>query len=262
MAFLLILFLVLLVAVGVFYRNIPTPRPLYSMVHVREVQTILTKYFPYYQQLSPARQKTFLQRVMHFIHQKQFIARGFRPVTMEMKAMIGASAVQLTFGLPKVSLAHFKRILIYQDDYYSTITRQYHRGEVNPRLQAIVLSWYSFVEGYADSSDARNLGLHEMAHALELENMIDNEEYQFFPTEAQQRWKQLVAQYIPRIETGEMTFFRPYAATNAQEFFAVAVEYFFEEASEFHHQYPELYQVLASLLCQDPLSMSVLDSRK
>ncbi len=137
---------------------------------------------------------------MNFIQQKHFVARGFQPVTLEMKAMIAASAVQLTFGLPQVSLAHFKRILIYADDYYSTITRRYHRGEVNPRLQAIVLSWQSFVEGYADVTSGQNVGLHEMAHALELENMIENEDYQFFPTEAQQRWKELVPQYIEKIQ--------------------------------------------------------------
>ena len=255
MAFLFAIFLILLASVGVFYRNIPAPRPLYTAVHAREVQTILAKYFTYYQQLPPTQQKVFLRRVVQFIQQKQFIARGFRPVTMEMKSMIGASAVQLTFGLPKVSLAHFKRILIYADDYYSTITRKYHRGEVNPRLQAIVLSWQSFVDGYADPNDARNLGLHEMAHALELENMIENEEHDFFPTEAQQQWKKLTSHYVPSIRKGETTFFRPYAATNAREFFAVAVEYFFENTIEFNRQFPELYAVLATLLNQNPLNV-------
>ena len=192
MAFSLAIFLVLLIGFAIFYRSIPTPQPLYPLVKVREIERILAKYFPYYQQLPLPQKKVFMKRVMQFIQQKQFIARGFNLVTLEMKAMIAASAVQLTFGLPQVSLTHFKRILIYADDYYSTITRRYHRGEVNPRLQAIVLSWQSFVEGYADVTSGQNVGLHEMAHALELENLIENEEYQFFPTEAQQRWKGLV----------------------------------------------------------------------
>ncbi|MEM9829618.1 MAG: zinc-dependent peptidase [Bacteroidota bacterium] len=252
MAFSLMIFLVLLIGFAIFYRSIPTPKPLYPLVKVREIEAILAKYFPYYQELPLPKKKEFLSRVMHFMQQKQFIARGFQPITLEMKAMIAASAVQLTFGLPEVSLAHFKRILIYPDDYYSTITRKYHRGEVNPRLQAIVLSWKSFVEGYADPTSGQNVGLHEMAHALELENMIENEDYQFFPTEAQQRWKELVPQYIEKIQSKETTFFRDYAATNAQEFFAVSVEHFFENTPEFQRQHPELYQVLATLLNQNP----------
>lgn len=256
MTFLFFLFLVMLVAVVAFYRNIPMPSPLYSAVHLREVQNILAKYFPYYQRLSMPQKKVFMKRVMHFIQQKQFIPREFELVTLEMKVMISASAVQLTFGLPEISMAHFKRILIYPDDYYSTITRRYHKGEVNPRLQAIVLSWRSFVEGYADANDARNLGLHEMAHALELENMIENEEYQFFPTDAQRKWKQLVPHYIESIRQKNTDFFRAYAATDAREFFAVSVEYFFEDAVRFQRQHGELYQVLVSLLNQDPKALA------
>lgn len=254
MVFLLVLFGLLLAAVMVFYRNIPLPSSWNLPGYPRKVRTILAEYFAYYHRLPPPRQKEFLVRVLQFIQRKQFIPRGFQPVTLEMKVLISASAVQLTLGLPNVSLAHFKRILIYPDDYYSTITRQYHRGEVNPRLQAIVLSWRSFVEGYAHPNDARNLGLHEMAHALELENMIENEEYGFFPTETQREWKRLLNQYLPRIKQGEITFFRPYAATNAQEFFAVSVEYFFESSAAFARQYPELYRTLVSLLNQDPIT--------
>ena len=93
-----------------------------------------------------------------------------------MTAMIASSAIQLTFGLPKINLKHFERILIYPDEYYSTINKQYHKGEVNPRLKAIVVSWKAFVAGYADPHDGINLGLHEMAHALKLENIIKNGE--------------------------------------------------------------------------------------
>lgn len=256
MAFSLAILLVLLIGFAIFYRSIPTPQPLYPLVKVQGIERILAKYFSYYQQLPLSQKKEFLKRVMQFIQQKQFIGRGFKSVTLEMKAMITASAVQLTFGLPEISLAHFKRILIYPDDYYSTITRKYHRGEVNPRLQAIVLSWRSFVEGYADPNSGQNVGLHEMAHALELENMIENEDYQFFPTEAQQRWKGLVPQYIEKIQRQDTTFFRDYAATNAQEFFAVCVEYFFEHTREFQQQHPEVYYTLATLLNQDPLQIN------
>jgi MtfA peptidase len=96
-----------------------------------------------------------------------------------MKAMIAGSAIQLTFGYPDIYFVHFWRILNYPDNYYSTITRRYHKGEVN-RRELIVLSWKSFREGFADPSDSRNLGYHEMAHALRLINIVANEEYDFY----------------------------------------------------------------------------------
>ena len=47
-------------------------------------------------------------------------------------------------------------------------------------------------------------------------------------------------------------FLRSYAGTNEAEFFAVAVEYFFERPQEFQTALPELYGTLGSLLRQDP----------
>jgi MtfA peptidase len=48
---------------------------------------------------------------------------------------------------------------------------------------------------------------------------------------------------------------RAYAGTNQPEFFAVAVEYFFELPREFKQDLPELYAVLSAMLRQDPAAM-------
>ncbi|MEM8895225.1 MAG: zinc-dependent peptidase, partial [Bacteroidota bacterium] len=140
----------------------------------KEYRAILKQYFAYYMQLGATDRKRFEQKLVRFLHSKQFVGRGLQ-ITAEVKVLISASAIQLTFGLPNVYLSYFKRILVYPNDYYSTINNRYHKGEVNPRLQLIVLSWPSFVEGYIKHDSGRNLGLHEMAHALHLENRIPNE---------------------------------------------------------------------------------------
>lgn len=210
----------------------------------------LVKYFPYYNNLDHRNRHVFEQKLMYFILSKKFIPRQFRPVTYEMKAMIGACAVQLTFGLPRVYLQHFDKILIYPDDYYSSITKQFHKGEVNPAFGAIVLSWKSFVDGYIHPTDSVNLGLHEMAHALRLENIIHNDEHDFFDDELVARFDAIAAT-ICQTETPP-EFFRPYACTNPHEFFSVAVENFFERPVAFKAAMPELYPLLTQLLNQDP----------
>ena len=210
----------------------------------------------YYQLLSPDERKIFEKRVQKFISQKQFIARGFDRVTDEMKALIAGTAIQLTFGLPSVYLRHFKRILVYQDSYYSEISKRYHKGEVNVG-GIIVLSWKSFLDGIADNTDGRNLGLHEIAHALRLENAIRNDEFGFLDQKLLTKWTSLCYEEIERISLGNGRFFRQYAATDSQEFFAVAVENFFERPVEFHAYQPELYRTLAAMLNQDPLLKKV-----
>lgn len=214
----------------------------------------LENYFLYYKNL-PSRQKSkFEKRVQHFINIKQFHARGFQKVTDEMKALIAASAVQITFGLPGIFFSHFKKILIYPDKYFSTINKKHHKGEVNPRHGVIVLSWQAFVEGYVDHQDSINLGLHEMAHALRLENSIVNNEYRFLKEDLLEAWKIEAAREVKKSKSeATSSIFRSYAFTNEHEFFAVAVENFFERPGNFADYNPELYNTLVRLLNQDPL---------
>ncbi len=211
----------------------------------------IEKYNKFYQQLPTKSKLLFEQKVNYFILRKTFIARSLPEVTDEMKALIAATAVQLTFGLPSVSLKHFDKIIIYPNDYYSTINRQYHKGEVNPRLKAIVLSWQHFVEGLANPTDGLNLGLHEMAHALKFENLIKNKEYDFFNAKEYEKWKGIAQTEMVKIKKGEDTIFRSYASVNEDEFFAVCMEIYFEQPQKLFEYNPHLYKTLSNLLRQD-----------
>ncbi|PIB37570.1 hypothetical protein BFP72_14720 [Reichenbachiella sp. 5M10] len=220
----------------------------------RSRKSILKQHFPYYTQLTEAQKRTFEQRVQRFIYQKEFIPRQIPQVTEEMQVLIAACATQLTFGFPPNTLSYFKRILVYPTDYYSTISKRYHKGEVNPKLKIIVLSWRHFVEGYLHNDDGRNLGLHEMAHALRLERRIIQLQHGHKETALQKEWESLAQREIQLIRLGKSQMFREYAGTNAEEFFSVAVENFFERPQLFNEQMPDLYRNLALLLRQDPLT--------
>lgn len=216
---------------------------------------ILEQYFPYYNSLSMENKLKFDRKLQHFIDLKHFIPRNIPVVNEEMKVLIAACAVQLTFGFPKVMLAHFNKILIYPDDYYSRINHAYHRGEVNPRMRVIVLSWKAFVEGYINPTNGRNLGLHEMAHALKFENRIFNKEFEFLDKKALIEWGVLAREEIIRIHKGQSRMFREYAGNNEEEFFSVAIENFFERPKKFKTLMPKLYANLALLLKQDPIAL-------
>lgn len=216
---------------------------------------VLQKYFKYYQQLSPANKAKFERKVAGFIYGKQFIPRNVDEVTIEAKVLIAASAVQLTFGLPEIYLRYFRRILVYPNDYYSSITKRFHKGEVNPRFGIIVLSWQSFIDGYIEPHDSKNLGLHEMAHALRLESMIRSEELPPFDEGLLKEFDEYSQRICFDPEFAGQTFFRPYACTNEHEFFSVAVENFFERPAEFKNELPDLYAIMVNLLGQDPLNL-------
>ena len=220
-----------------------------------ERKRILETYFGYYRGLTAENQQLFEYRVRTFIDMKEFIVRTDQlRLTEEMIVLISACAIQLSFGFPGIFFRHFKRILIYPDDYYSTITRQYHQGEVN-RGGIIVLSWSNFLKGYADQGDGKNLGLHEMAHAMLLENRIMNGEYEFINPEALRMWDQLAGHELIRIENGD-SLFRKYGATNKHELFAVAIEEYFERPNELRNYSSAWYHNMSTLLNQDILKIT------
>jgi MtfA peptidase len=220
-----------------------------------QFKEILDRYFVYYQRLSLANKAKFERKVTEFVFSKRFIPRNVSEVTTEAKVLIAASAVQLTFGLPNVYLRLFDKILVYPNDYYSSITKRYHKGEVNPRYGIIVLSWQSFIDGYIHPNDSRNLGLHEMAHALRFENLIRSEDYPPFHADLLERFDAFSTRICNDPSFAEQTFFRPYACTDEHEFFSVAVENFFERSAQFKRELPELYEILSKLLGQDPLQL-------
>jgi hypothetical protein len=224
----------------------------WQMHHLKASEVeFLKKYFRYYHLLPPRSQQIFERRVAVFMHSKSFIPRQMEAVSKEMQVLISASAIQLTFGFPRVHLSFFQYILVFPDQYYSRHTQRYHKGEVNPKAKSIVLAWRHFVEGYM-RPDGRNLGLHEMAHALRLENRIMNKEYNFMDPHWLREWEIHADNTIREIRDGRETFFRAYGAQDREEFFAVAVENFFERPLEFYEKHPLTYDTLAALLKQDP----------
>jgi MtfA peptidase len=233
------------------------PNPILLKGLEKGYKLYLLKYFPFYNALGEKQKKTFEKRVQKFIDLKQFIPRGgIKVVTPEMKAMVAGSAIQLSFGYPNVYFRHFRKILIYPDDYYSTITRQYHKGEVNVR-GLIVLSWKDFHSGFTNPTDGVNLGLHEMAHALRLINIVENNEFNFYEKKVMMQFDKEARVEMDKIRNSTQgpSIFRDYSITNHEEFFAVAVELFFERACIFKEYNPRLYRLLVDIFKVDPESI-------
>lgn len=224
----------------------------YGMVRLSNAhRTTLERWNPFYKNLDVAGRKLFDRRVKGILYEKDWVGKGIA-VTWEMKVRIAGAMAQVTFGFDNLLLLHFKRIFILPGEFTNPRTGQRQVGEVIAGRGAIVLSWASFQQGYAQPDDALNVGLHEMAHALWLGNAIDTGEDHFMDAATLQRWQVLAQGEIDRINTGRGHFFRTYAGTNQAEFFAVAVEYFFEQPVAFKDALPEVYGCLGRLLRQDP----------
>lgn len=213
-------------------------------------ESILIRHFQYYNILPSNLQNIFKSRLQKFINSKKFETRKGLILTEEMKILISASAIQLTFGLRQYQLPNFKRIIIYPEQYYSLITKKYHKGEANAR-GLIVLSWKDFKQGYTEPYDNLNLGLHEFAHALYIDFLRDKTDDMNFLSYYDE-WRKIGDKEFFKLRDGTKNYLRTYGGTNLMEFFSVCIEHFFETPSEFKEKKPQLYPILSKLLGQDP----------
>ena len=208
----------------------------------------------FYTSLSWSLKVRFLRLARDQYMRFEFVPRDKIKLTRAMKAIISCAAAQLLLFLPKKGLSFYKRIIVYPDYYNSMITHRKHKGEVNPGLRTIVFSWRGIVEGLDNQNDGINLLLHEFAHALWLEHKLVNS-YTILDEDVIIRFERYAKNEMASLAADEQHFFRKYAFKNIEEFFAVAVENFFERPALFKQAQPELYIILAQLFKQDPIKL-------
>jgi MtfA peptidase len=216
----------------------------------------LNRKYTYYTALPWSLKMKFLRLARDHYEYFEFVSREKLKLTRAMKAIISCAAAQLLLFLPSEGLSYFKRIIVYPDYYNSRITHKRHKGEVNPGLRTIVFSWRGVAEGLKRPDDGLNLLLHEFAHALWLEHKLVGHEYNVLNSEWIRKFEEYAESEMQNLKANEDHFFRRYAFENIEEFFAVAVENFFERTQLFHQEQPDLYRILAQLFKQDPLKLS------
>ena len=211
---------------------------------------LLLEHSAYYQKLNPKERTRFEERILRFIATKHFYRFDKSKATDEMQILISAAAMQITFGYPdRYDYEFFRRIAISDTNYVSSQSKKVHAGETNPGKSLIAFSWERLMFGIKNPHDSINLGLHEFAHALFVNNVCGFSNHSF--KKAIGKWHKIVNKIIEEGTADD--FFRRYAFANKMEFFAVSMEYFFENPTAFKSHLPELYGVMCELLNQDPL---------
>jgi len=213
--------------------------------------TIVSRYFKYYNRLGLAEQRKFLFRTYLFRKSRRFHYIEVRE-SQEMPILISAAAIQLTFGLDSFMLNYFNDIFVLKDDYHYGFYSRPFMGHVDQT--GIYLSWDNFMKGICGQTPNCNVGLHEMGHALAYVNFItETDQDKHFKKEFK-NFSKIARPIFAEMQQGKKNILGDYASTNYHEFWAVAVETFFENPVRFKHELPELYMAMAQLLNQDPLN--------
>ena len=211
---------------------------------------VVSSRIKYYNRLSLEDQHKFLFRTYLFKKSKRFHYIEVHE-NAEMPILISAIAVQLTFGLEKFLFNYFDDIFVLRDDYHYGVYSRPFQGHVDQT--GIYLSWDNFSKGLSGITPNCNIGLHEMAHALAYVNFItQTDEDKHFKKEFV-NFSKVARPVFTAMQNGGKNLLGDYAGTNYHEFWAVAVEVFFENPVRFKHELPDLYKAMATVLNQNPL---------
>jgi Mlc titration factor MtfA (ptsG expression regulator) len=174
-----------------------------------------------------------------------------------MPVLISAAAIQLTFGLQKYLLPNFEFIHVYPKEFIRIQdTICYLEGNVSGH--AINLSWKHFLDGYANSNDGQNVGLHELAHALYYQTFIVEENVDGNFRDTFDHFNNFGNKVFDQELQPGNDLYTDYALKNFQEFWAESAEIFFEKPAAMKAAYPQLYDAVKSLLNQDPYNKIAL----
>ncbi|MEM9426082.1 MAG: M90 family metallopeptidase [Pseudomonadota bacterium] len=205
-------------------------------------------------------------KINRFLDQVEFIGCDGLEVTEAMRLAIAAQACLLIVNVDRW-YDTLRTILIYpgafkshqkrQDGYVVTEREEVRSGESWAR-GPIVLSWSHSAEGALDDRDGHNVVLHEFAHQLDQLSGHTDGAPLMNKGQSFDDWSRVFLdafeQHEARVAKGTRTVLDAYGAKAHEEFFAVAVEVFFERPDRLKAEEPEVYDQLALLLNLDPAS--------
>ena len=95
----------------------------------------------FYNKLSLTDKRYFEHRITKFIKNHDYKSREGIAITEEIKLLIAATAIKVSFGYRNYLFSIVDTIIVYPKEYFSNITKQHHKGETNLRYKTVVLSW-------------------------------------------------------------------------------------------------------------------------
>ena len=227
----------------------------------------IEKRVPYYRRLKETEQEQLRNLVQVFVAEKIWEGCKGLTVTEEMKATIAGQACLLLLGIEHDYYRNVKTILVFprqfvprenEDMDESGVIHESNEAALGQAWEngPVILSWADSKAGGRNQRDGLNVVLHEFAHKLDLsDGMIDGaprlkslRQYKRWAEVMRREYEQLVENSRKR----RATLLDDYGATDPGEFFAVAVECFFEKSIQMRQKHRELYEVLRDYFQQDP----------
>ena len=201
--------------------------------------------------------RRFEDDVRIFLAEQQIYGAGQGPKQLEIddttRLLIAASAAMLTHGIPRFEWPRMRDIVIHPQAFNEEYTSEHATISGMVHYQGPILYSEPDLRLGFRRSDGHNVGLHELAHVLDLADGHADGVPVGASWASSAPWLEIVSDRLAKLRAHRYPdVLREYAATNEAEFFAVAVETFFERPHKLRHKDPELYAMLRDYFGQNP----------
>jgi hypothetical protein len=229
-------------------------------------ERVLQRNLSPYNRLPLADRNELKEHINVFLEEKKFEGCDGFEVTDEVRVTVAAHACLLLLHRDTDYYPLMKSILVYPTTFLVDVAETGHDWVVNEYTDdlageswdfgPVVLSWDDVVDGLSEDAAGYNVVLHEFAHQLDLENGEVDGVPRLRSKDEYEQWAGTFGdaydRFLADVDAGRPTVLDEYGAEGPSEFFAVAVETFFEKPAALRHKYPEVYDALMGYFGQDP----------
>lgn len=223
-------------------RPLPAPARAWLEAHV-----------PLYRRLGPAGRLRFERDVQIVLAEARFEAVEGVELADDLRLGVAAGAAMLLHGRPDWEIGLSRTFLFYPDtfdDEYLVEEESDYDGMVHAQ-GPVLLSARAVRESWEHAEDGSNVVLHELAHLFDYDAEDADGVPSLLDPASREAWLALARREMALAKRGRSMLGR-YAATHPAEFFAVAVERFFERPEALSRRHPELFETLVNLFQLDP----------
>ncbi len=119
---------------------------------------------PFFKNLSPNDKTKFCNRIALYMEANEFVPKAMEEMPLDVKAVVAASVVQLTFFQEDYLLNKFEHIIVYPHPFPSPqYPNQWHACEIFEEDGVIMFSAEQLMAGFAQPEKFFHIGLYEYA---------------------------------------------------------------------------------------------------
>jgi MtfA peptidase len=220
-----------------------------------EYRDWLRQHVPMYAVLDAPARRRFERDIRFYLAEQKFEAVEGVELTDDLRLAVAAGAALLLHGRPDWELPTNRTVLFYPerfgDDYYADDYAEFD-GMVHPQ-GPIIFSAPAVEESWAHPGRGSNVVLHELAHLFDFANSDADGMPSLLDPASEQAWNRLVRREMRLAGMGR-SLLRRYAGTHPAEFFAVAVENFFDRPEALRNRHPQVFEAMQAVFNLNPIT--------